>query len=743
MTAISTPNDMVTLVGIVDRTTYASADGSYTVSRVKVEGKIDEVPAILLNKKGEVTVAGAVRMPLGELVELTGKIFKHHFYGHQLQVETYRVIRAVESNQIISILCKRVKDVNKVVATKIVERFGTDTFRIIEQEPDRLLEIPLIGKKRLASIVESWGSIEQDRKMMAFYSKIGLADRFHSLCKTEFGDNAEQIITADPYVLARKIKGIGWQTADEVAMKMGIQELSNVRLRAAAYHTLDNELSDGHCFVSFGDVCNKTVTHLKSPMVSYQMVAAAVEEAITLDIIKREIDRLYMPHIFRLEELAARRLARIVCSHMPSGFTQQKLTQVFLDVTSKSKVPLDQTQMMAVWGCLNSKASVITGLPGTGKTTVTRTVVEAFKKMGLPITAGAPTGKASRRITEVVGIDAATMHSMYHKAKGTGGIYDGVIILDESSMIDISIFQAFLSVVSEDAIIVFVGDIKQLPSVGPGAVLRDIINSGVIFTVTLTEIHRAAAESDIILNAHSIDKGYLAKPNVVVGSYIPKSDFVLFNIEDDNQQLQTVAWLMQHYIPYLGYNPARDVQIMSPGHKGLVGVSNLNQTIQSIINPNPPDSFCPFKDVKWGVGDRLMNFANTDKLSNGDIGILSGIDREGENVVGMSIIVDDRPIRVDRNCFKDFHLANASTIHKMQGSECPCTIIILHTTHFMLLDRSLFFTAETRTRKQCFVIASPRALERALSHTESRHRNTRLAFKLQDYVRELQQGGTQ
>lgn len=741
MTASTLQTDGVQLTGMVDSVVHANQETGFAIMRLLVDKEQRaKLSDRLVSKRGHVTIVGPnlSHLPPGEILSLTGKVVNHKSYGLQVQVEEFILSQPKATFEIERFLASNLKMINKVRAKAIVSAFGEATLDIMEKQPDRLGEIEGIGPKTLASIKEEWQSFSYDRQVLVFLTRIGISQRFLSQLKKKYNEDVIGRIQADPYCLARDIKGIGFKTADLAARRLGLNEISTIRVRAVALHVLDESRGTGHCFAYTTELLQEVRKHM-NVAVPDQYLIDGIMDGVRNKILIMEDQRIYSPTLYDAEVTSADRLARIIKAPRPS--TTVPCQEAFKVAVQSSKIPLSPTQQQAVAQALGSKVSVLTGGPGTGKTTTLQAIVAGFKHLGLPVSLLAPTGRASKRMQEMTGLEACTIHrELYSIEKGFSPRLHGVVFVDEVSMLDILTLKWALKLAEDWVILVFIGDQDQLPSVGPGAVLRDLINCGVVPCTRLTEIFRQAAGSDIVVNAHAVNQGTLAKINRMGRACgIPtNTDFMLCSLEDGDAQLRAAIWLATSFARRQGFNPLTDVQVVAPGHNGTVGVSSLNIELQSALNPSPADRIQRKEGVIWGVGDRLMNVQNNYQLGvfNGDQGQLIQIGRSTDgHVTGVHVQFGDRVVEVPTSWFDKIHLAYASTIHKVQGSEYPFVIVVLHPSHYMLLQRNLLYTALTRARKLCVLVSHPSALATALRNQQSNQRNTLFAERIAHCVR--------
>lgn len=741
--------ELVECVGMVESVVYRKeadlGDASYSVLRLSLDSDWREkLHYSLVDKQHQVTVCGAGMEEItpGEKIRVQGWIKKHRTFGRQIEAESITIEQPRDLYEIEKFLIGNVKLINHVLASRIVQKFGKNTIEIINSVPDRLREVEGIGEKRLQEIISSWAAKAKERELLVFFTNIGLSGRFKDriLKAYEDKDKAVKLILEDPYRLARDIDGIGFTTADTVAKRLNIEETSEIRIRAAALHLLEEaQHTGGHMFLPEYELASATTSFLNHRAIPQQLVEACITNAIDVGIISREDNRLYSPRGLMVETRSAQMLVNQMKIPLPAGLGEQAI-KAALDA---STVELDPMQVEGITKCLTSKVSVMTGGPGVGKTTCLQCMVHGFDAASLPVHLLAPTGRAAKRMSEVIGRPASTIHRAIWPVLKQGDtdepaeMLDGAIIIDESSMIDQNLLYNLLRAVTPQSILVFVGDYDQLPSVGPGAVLRDLIRSEVIPTTRLTKIFRQAAGSDIIINAHGINQGRLPKINQMSKARgIPQNtDMLLWEVEEPEKQLEAVRYLVEKFGPKRGFDPINDIQVISPGHNGIIGVRNLNVELQKVLNPNPSKAHTFNNGIRWGVGDKIMNTKNNIDLgiANGELGVISDIDEPepGKTPEWIDVDFGDLEVRVPRDWFTHMQLAYASTVHKMQGSEFPFVIIILHMSHYMLLQRQLLYTGETRPRKFCVIVAQPSALGRALSNAAPAYRNSYLAERLQ------------
>jgi exodeoxyribonuclease V alpha subunit len=776
----------IKLEGTVDSVVASRPENGWAILRMGVERHVAaKLPASIFNQKNQVTLKGSLaHIGPGESLRIVGTVQHHEKFGTQVEVESCETRQPISLREIEAFLMGNVHLIDKHRAKLIVDKFGEQTIDVISEDPDQLLQIKGIGPKILEQILECWATQSKYRELLKFMSKYELPIRFKdAICKKygrvrtevdpeqyaesivkwkelekqyndgeisfeELGPKPERWVTSEdpslvvkaivenPYRMVRDIRGIGFKIADDVAKRMGIEESSPFRIQAAMLHLLDEDKLQGHCFGYVPELVPRVVQFLNIPMVGPEQVDAILSHGHQHNIVVVDGNKAYHPQIYSCEQYAADEIVKLL--RMRPVYSSKVDTAIKVALTSlpDGVKELDEAQADAVRKTLASKVSIITGGPGCGKTTTLRCVASGFQSMGIPITLLAPTGRAAKRMNEVIGHHSSTMHRRFFQImNGTAPILDGVIIVDEFSMVDIELLASLLKNTDSSATIVFVGDQDQLPSVGPGAVLRDLIESGVVPCSRLTKIFRQAEGSDIIVNAHAINRGCIARHKTFSrATGWTDSDMLFVAHEEAEQIVKTIGWFATTYARKYGYDPMLDVQVIAPGHNGTVGVSALNAHLQSLINPTPKDSFQPRPDITWGTGDRMMNVKNNYDLDvlNGDLGTLVEIHKDGAGKVTELDINFDGVVRTLPYgwCSQYVHLAYATTVHKVQGSEFKLVIMACHTSHYMLLQRNLLYTGVTRAKERMVLVNSPNALAQALKNDQVSRRNTFLAERL-------------
>lgn len=717
--------DMDKLDGQIERVVFRNEENGYCVLRVKVRGHKDLV-----------TVTGTVpTVNPGEWLAADGEWFSDPKFGRQFKAGQMRMSKPDTLEGIEKYLASDlVKGIGKEYAKRLVQAFGRDVFDVIEHSSGKLLKVEGIGRQRKDNIKKAWDEQKNIRLIMSFLFSHGIsttrAFRIHRI----YGDKAIEFVQRDPYCLARDIRGIGFLIADRIAMKLGIARDSDLRARAGLEFVLGELTANGHCAYVRNDLLSRTAELLEIDLeIIERALAYSVEDKRLIqrtDVQGREL--IYLPKLYWAEVDFAKKLHVLAREKHPCPPIDFEKAVAW--VQQKSGIELARAQREALRTAVQSKVMVVTGGPGVGKTTLVNSVLMVLKAKKLRVALCAPTGRAAKRMAETTGMEAKTIHRLLQFNPGTGGfIHKGdnplecdVLIVDESSMIDVVLAAQLIDAVPLHAAVVIVGDADQLPSVGPGRVLQDIIRSKTIPVGHLDEVFRQAATSRIITNAHRINQGQMPE--------FPEEgeagDCYFVEADDPDKALVLVGKMVKQSIPKkFHFNPLDDIQILTPMQKGELGARNLNLTMQQLLNPKG-DEVERF-GIVYRVGDKVMQTENDyDKdVYNGDIGRVVSIDSEAAELV---VDFDGRKVVYDFRELDELVLSYAITIHKSQGSEYPCVLIPMHTQHYVLLQRSLIYTAITRARKLVIILGTKKALNLAVTRAESRERTTTLAERLKE-----------
>jgi exodeoxyribonuclease V alpha subunit len=720
------------LHGVVERVTYHADTSGYSVLRLKVAGERDLV-----------TVVGTfATVEAGQALRFRGTWRTHPKHGRQFVAESAQELKPATVLGIERYLGSGlIKGIGPKTAAKIVQRFGLETLDIIEQTPERLLEVPSLGAKRVARITAAWEAQKVIKAIMLFLQSHGVSPALSAKIYKTYGQEAIEIVTANPYRLAADVYGIGFVTADRIARNVGIAPDSDFRIRAGITYLLQQASEDGHCFLPDALLVERVMQQLALP--DFPLPLDRVRTLITQMVADGELlaeptddgyARCYAPAFYYSEVGLAQRITELLAR--PVEVDMARVQRWIEGYTATHGVTLSSQQHQAVELAAQERVVILTGGPGTGKTFTTRTIVALWHAMGKRLALAAPTGRAAQRLAELSGVEAKTVHRLLAFDPGTMAFrFDqehpleiDALVVDESSMLDLFLAHALVKAVPPTAQILFVGDIDQLPSVGPGMVLSDLIASGVIPTIRLTEVFRQAATSQIVTNAHRINQGQL--PHLIPMSREPSSDCLWIHEEDPARAVEALRHLLTTTFPRMGIDARRDVQVLCPGTRSDVGTRALNPLLQSVLNP-PTETKAQLQrgGTIYRVGDRVVQQTNnyTNEVFNGDVGTIDAIDLEEQE---LRIRFGAREVVVDQADLNELSLAWAMTVHKSQGSEYPVIVLPLYLPHYTLLSRNLLYTGLTRAKRMAILIGSVKALRIAISRTGDRQRFTWLAHRL-------------
>jgi exodeoxyribonuclease V alpha subunit len=730
---------MDSLEGLVERITFYSAETGYTVLRLRPAGKKN---LFSQGDDGLLTVVGNLpEVNLGESLRLEGDWIAHPQYGKQFKAEKCQQVLPSSLEGIKRYLGSGlIKGIGPKTAARIVKKFGEDTLRVIEEEPRRLKEVLGLGGKKIALIDMAWQQQKAIKNVMIFLQGHDISTSLAVKIFKQYGAESEQIVATDPYRLARDIYGIGFRTADTIARKLGLPSDAPSRVEAGVAYALGELSDEGHVY---SPVEHLTTTAAELLEVKPDLVTSAIDRLLAENRIRRETlqipeldaqgvravreeDAVYLAPFYYGEVGVTNRLTKMMQS--PSLFFADLREADFDALIAKvGQVNLSPEQGLAIRRAFENKVSVITGGPGTGKTTALKTLIGALELGHHSYALASPTGRAAKRLSEATGQPAKTIHRLLGFQPGIGFNYNEehtlpihMLIVDEASMIDLLLMNSLLKALDPATHLLLVGDVDQLPSVGAGDVLRDIIDSGVAAVTRLSVIFRQAQNSLIITNAHRIDQGEM--PIAPSGKddapgQLYKEDFFHFVVEDPEEAANWVVDVVQNRIPKrFGLNPIDDIQVLSPMYRGAVGVANLNLRLQEALNPPAPK-----KDERklggriFRVGDKLMATRNNyDKDTfNGDIGRLVAIDLEDQSLI---LNIEGREIAYDWLEADELTHAFAISVHKSQGSEYPAVVLPVLTQHYMMLQRNLLYTAITRAKKLCVLVGTRKAIAMAVKN---------------------------
>lgn len=736
--------DVEKVTGYVEHIVFRNEENGYTVFHLE-------------NKDGEVTCVGNLNfITEGEMLELEGEYVNHSVYGNQLKVSAYRV---KEPEDLVSIErylgSGAIKGIGQTMASRIVKKFREDTFRIIEEEPERLAEIKGISERKAMEIASQMEEKKDMRKSMIYLQKYGISTKLAAKIYQRYGMKVHQILEENPYRLADDIEGVGFRTADEIAARIGIHTDSDYRIRSGLFYILQQAVAEGHIYLPEELLLRraKVLLGIEIEDIEKYIMDLCMERKTVM----KEKDGkviVYPAHYYYMELNTAKMLNDLdIDCQMPEDMMEKRLRAV----EEKEKIELDPLQHKAVIESIKHGLLILTGGPGTGKTTTINTMIQFFESEGLSILLAAPTGRAAKRMTEATGYEAQTIHRLLEvngnpEEESTGGFLRNrenpleadVIIIDEMSMVDLNLMHALLSAVVQGTRLILVGDVDQLPSVGPGSVLKDIISSERFHVVTLTKIFRQAGESDIIMNAHKINAGEPVELNK------KSRDFFFVKCDEADTIIGGIIALIQRKLPQYVQAHPNEIQVMTPTRKGLLGVERMNVILQKYLNP--ADEKKTEREINGRLfreGDKVMQIKNNYQLEweictrfgltvdkgmgvfNGDMGVISEINEYKETV---EVEYDEgRKVKYGFDMVDELELAYAITVHKSQGSEYPAVILPLLPGPKLLYNRNLLYTAVTRAKKCLTIIGSDTTFQEMIRNKSEQERYTSLAERIGEF----------
>jgi exodeoxyribonuclease V alpha subunit len=717
--AQSQPSTQEVLAGLVERVTYHNVENGFCVLRASARGHRDTV-----------TVVGhAPTISAGEWITASGEWVNDRTHGQQFKARFLRTSPPTSADGIEKYLASgMIRGVGPVYAKKLVRAFGEQVFDVIETTPDRLREVDGIGPVRAASILVAWAEQKAVREIMIFLHSHGVSTaRAVRIFKT-YGSDAVQVMTENPYRLARDIRGIGFKTADAIAMKLGIEKTAMIRIRAGISYALTEAMDEGHCGLPVDELVPLAETLLEVPA---ELIRTALElERQEGTVIANHIGEtlcVFLAKLYRAERIIAERLLRLTNGSLPWSWIDPDKALPWLE--KRIGLALAESQIGAVRLALKSKVLVMTGGPGVGKTTIVKAILRILAVKGTRLLLCAPTGRAAKRMTEATGFEAKTVHRLLEVDPKNGSFKRGednpldcdLLVVDEASMVDVLLMQALISAVPVRSALLIVGDIDQLPSVGPGQVLADIIASGAVPVVRLTEVFRQAAESRIITSAHRINKGSLPD----LSSPGTESDFYFVRADDPEIAVARIIELVRTRIPTrFGFHPIRDIQVLCPMNRGGAGARSLNIELQAALNPASDRKVERF-GWTFATGDKVMQIENdyAKEVYNGDIGRIEDVEPSAGEI---AVRFDDRCVTYGFGELDALVLAYAATIHKSQGSEYAAVIIPVLTQHYAMLQRNLLYTGVTRGKKLVVLVGQKKALAIAVRNVSGRRRWSKL-----------------
>lgn len=677
-----------------------------------------------------VTVIGhAATIAAGEWVTASGEWINDRTHGQQFKAQFMRTSEPTSAEGIEKYLASgMIRGIGKVYAQKLVKAFGERVFDIIDEEPERLRDVPGIGRLRAEQIVESWAEQKAIREIMIFLHGHSVSTARAVRIFKSYGADAVRIMTENPYRLAEDIRGIGFQSADAIAMKLGFDKTAMVRVRAGISFALTEAMNDGHCGLPTDDLIAKATELLEVPqdLIEDALARELKSGAVVADTLG-DRPAIFLAGLFEAEREISDRLHGLMRAPLP--WAEIEPEKALSWVEQKSDITLAESQVVAIRLALRSKVLVITGGPGVGKTTIVSSILRILAAKEVTLLLGAPTGRAAKRMREATGLEAKTIHRLLEFDPIHGGFRRGpdnplecdLLVIDETSMVDVRLMQSLLTALPDEAAMLLVGDIDQLPSVGPGNVLGDIIASGAVPVVRLTEVFRQAAASRIITNAHLINEGGLPDLSRPEGD----SDFYFVSADEPETAVGRIIELVKTRIPQrFGLDPVRDIQVLTPMNRGGAGVRAINAALQAALNPAGERKVERFGSV-YAPGDKVMQIENDyDKeVYNGDIGAIIDVDTDAAQ---LTVDFDGRVVAYPFADLDTLVLAYAATIHKSQGSEYPAVIIPVLTQHYSMLQRNLLYTGVTRGKRLVVLVGQRRAVAIAVRNATARRRWSKL-----------------
>ena len=720
---------LIEIKGQIERITYHNEENSYTIAKMKIGGRQDLVTA----------VGNLLSVSAGEVLKLKGEWHNHPKFGEQFKIISYESVVPATVKGIEKYLGSGlIKGIGPVMANRLVTKFGMETLNVIETETRRLCEVEGIGDKRIGMIKKAWDDQKEIRDIMVFLQGHGVSPAYAAKIYKKYAKASVAVVQQNPYKLATDIFGIGFITADKIAGNLGISKESLIRAEAGILYVLHQLSDEGHVYYPYEPLveeCKKILGVERDTIVKAFGKISFEKKIVIEDLNKEDIKEnnkaVYLAKFHVCEVGVAARLQELM--RFPKKLKAFDREKALEWVQGELKIQLAKNQKQAVKEAIEKKVMVVTGGPGTGKTTIINSIIKICGRLGQRVLLSAPTGRAAKRMAEATGHESKTIHRLLEFSPKEGGfkrdennpLDADLIVIDETSMVDTVLMYQFLKAVPKDATLILVGDVDQLPSVGAGSVLKDIIDSGCIPTVMLNEIFRQAKESLIIVNAHRVNNGQMP---IIEGSGDSLQDFYFFIIEEPEKVAEKIIELCKEKIPQkFGYRSIDDIQVLTPMHRGLVGASNLNTELQKHLNSSTDELVRGGLVLK--VGDKVMQIRNNyDKeVFNGDIGRINKIDREEQEII---VNYDGRMVSYEYSELDEIVLAYAVSVHKSQGSEYPVVVMPVLTQHYMLLQRNLLYTGITRGKKLVVLVGTNKAVAIAIKNNKPQKRYTLLKERL-------------
>ena len=699
---------------VVERITYQNPENGYSVMKVKVKDYSDLVTL----------VGNMLEVPIGSVLLCEGEWKVDKRYGSQFVAQTWEEVMPATLYGIEKYLGSGlVKGIGHKYAQLIVQKFGLDTIEVIETDIKRLYEVPGIGKKRVEKIQESWEKQKDIKNVMLFLQGYGVSTAYAAKIYRQYGKESIDTVKGNPYKLADDIWGIGFKTADGIANKMGYENNDPRRCKSGINYTLSELADEGHVYAEEEQLVKSAKELL---LADEEPIRNAMAEMVQAEELKTDGDAIYLPPFYYAEVGTANRLLALLENKAANLFSKPFNIH---EISKSTGIEYDEIQIQAIKQAIDSKVMVLTGGPGTGKTTTTQGIIAAFKSMGLRILLAAPTGRASKRMNEATGMEAKTIHRLLeynpkdgYKRNDENPLEGDALIVDECSMIDIVLMNNLMKAIPTSMRLVLVGDIDQLPSVGAGNILRDIIDSERIPVIRLTRIFRQAQSSRIVMSAHAINQGRF--PDTSNGK---ETDFFFMQMEEPETVAENIVKLVKERLPKAYKQPISNIQVLTPMQRGVVGASNLNISLQAALNSS--QLALNRGGYSFKLNDRVMQLRNNyDKeVFNGDLGYVSQVNMEDRT---LQVDFDGKLVEYEVSELDELTLAYATTIHKSQGSEYPIVVMPILMTHYVMLQRNLIYTGITRAKKICVLLGTKKALSFAIRNMSVLKRNTKLKERL-------------
>ena len=703
--------------GIVERITFANEENGFCVIKIKSRGFYDLVTV----------VGNLASVNVGSTLKLKGEWKMDSKYGRQFNAFDYRELVPATIAGIEKYLGSGlIKGIGPKYARRIVKYFKEDTLRVIEEETDKLINVEGIGKKRLEMIKKAWHEQKEIKNVMLFLQSHGVSTGYAVKIYKTYGNESIDVVQDNPYRLADDIWGIGFKTADKIAQKLGFDKNSFERCKSGIIYVLNEFSNNGHCYATREQLVSETIKMLE---LEENLVEGTLDKMIEDKlVIPDENNSIYFPPFYHSEVGTAKRIREI--ANTKCSLALSNLEEIIDDIQKECNITYDKVQIDAIKAAAVSKFMVLTGGPGTGKTTTTVAIIKIFQKMGKVVLLAAPTGRAAKRMSETTAMEAKTIHRLLeyspmegYQKNAENKLECDVLIIDETSMVDIILMYNLLKAVKDETVVILVGDVDQLPSVGAGNVLKDIIDSEEVTFIKLTRIFRQALGSAIITNAHLINKGTM--PKLKNGK---NSDFFFIEEENPEKIAEVIKQLCARRLPsYYKANAINDIQVLSPMQRGVVGAQNLNTVLQEALNPSRIT--IKYGGTVYRLNDKVMQIKNNyDKnVFNGDIGTIKNIDMEDKTLI---IGFDGNDVEYDVTELDQVVLAYATTVHKSQGSEYQIVVAPFTMQHYMMLQRNLLYTCVTRAKKIFVLVGTKKSIYMAISNNKIQQRNTMLSQRL-------------